>query len=283
MCSPDVMRKVAIEIDRRRALKAGGAAIAGVVTLGAGKGLTRAQEASPIADTTAFPGFSTIVDLTHTWGPDFPVFYGATPPTFETLYTAEEDGFYKLWLHYDEHVGTHMDAPAHFIAGSVTADLLPVERFFAPLCIVDISAKAADDSGAQGTIEDIQAYEAANGVIAPGSFVALNSGWDVRATEPGAFINLDTDNIQHYPGWHPEGAALLVERGVIGAGVDTASLDYGPSTDFAAHVTLLSAGIFGLEGLANLATVPASGAHIIVGGPKHVAASGGPSRVFAVY
>ena len=284
MCSPEVMQKVAREIDRRKLLKRGGAAaIISASAFGGTSRFSRAQEASPIAESSAFPGFSTIVDLTHTWGPDFPVFFGATPPTFETLFTVEENGFYKLFLQYDEHVGTHMDSPAHFIAGATTADLMPVANFFAPLCIVDISAKASEDADAQGLVEDIEAYESVNGMIAAGSFVALNSGWGARATEPGAFINLDADNVQHYPGWHADAAALLVERGIIGAGVDTASLDFGPSADFAAHVAFLSAGAYGLEGLANLGEVPAIGAHIIIGAPKHAAASGGPSRVYAVY
>jgi len=286
MCSPVVMEKVAQEISRRNLLKGGGA-IAAVSATGLA-GLhrqARAQttaEATPIGNGFVFPSFSTVFDLTHTWGPDFPVFYGATSPVFEVLATVDPNGFYKMWLQFDEHTGTHMDAPGHFVADGMTADLLPIEQFFAPLVVIDISAKAADDPDAQGTVEDLATWEAEYGAIPAGAFVALNSGWGAKTADPAAFINLDADNVQHFPGWHADAAAELVARGISGAGVDTASLDHGPSADFAAHLTFLPAGVFGIEGLANLDSVPAHGAHVIIGGPKHVAASGGPSRVFAV-
>ncbi|MDQ3612739.1 MAG: cyclase family protein, partial [Chloroflexota bacterium] len=68
----------------------------------------------------------------------------------------------------------------------------------------------------------------------------------------------------------------------VGIGVDTLSLDPGNSTDFIAHVTALGAGLYGIEGLANLTSPPLAGAVVIVGGPKHENASGGPTRVYAV-
>jgi kynurenine formamidase len=49
------------------------------------------------------------------------------------------------------------------------------------------------------------------------------------------------------------------------------------------HLTVLGAGGYGLENLAALATVPPSGATIVVGGPKHLNASGGPTRAFALF
>jgi kynurenine formamidase len=175
-----------------------------------------------------------------------------------------------------------MDAPAHFTDGGVTAENLPVANFFAPLVVIDISARAETDPDTQGTPDDITAWEASNGPIPAGAFVALYSGWESRLSAPPTFVNLDDAGVQHYPGWHGEAAALLVgERNIVGAGVDTLSLDYGPSTDFASHLTFLPAGKYGIECLANLAQVPAFGATIIVGGPKHVDASGGPTRAYA--
>jgi hypothetical protein len=64
--------------------------------------------------------------------------------------------------------------------------------------------------------------------------------------------------------------------------VDTLSLDYGPAADFAVHYRWLPAGKWGIEAVANLGEAPASGAHVIVGGPKVVGASGGPARIFAL-
>ncbi|WP_027882635.1 hypothetical protein [Meiothermus rufus] len=60
------------------------------------------------------------------------------------------------------------------------------------------------------------------------------------------------------------------QRNIMGVGVDTLSLDFGPSKDFKSPVTLPGAGKYGL---ANLASVPPSGALIVVGSPKHKGAS----------
>lgn len=282
MCSPEVMGLVRAEMSRRGMLGKLGAATAAaaVATLPGGVARRAAAQATPAATARSF---TTMTDLTHVWGPDFPVFFGATPPSFEVLATAEKDGYYKMKLTYDEHTGTHMDAPAHFTVGGTTAEKLPVTQLLAPLVVVDISAKAAADPDAQGTVDDLAAWEKAHGPIPAGAFVALHSGWEARLADPATFVNVDDSKVQHYPGWHADAAKWLVEeRDIAGAGVDTLSLDFGPSTDFASHLTFLPAGKFGLECLANLASVPPVGATLLVGGPKHANASGGPSRVFAL-
>ena len=288
MCSPEIMVRVA-DVSRRNFLKQTAAlgVAAGAVHLGASGSL--AQNATPVATpvsgpaTFSFGPFTQVTDLTHVWGPDFPVFAGATSAVFENLATVDSGGYYNNLLTYEEHTGTHMDAPAHFDADGLTADLLPIANFFAPLVVINIAARAETDPDAQGTPDDITAWEATNGPIPAGSFVALYSGWESRLSDPATFVNLDDAGVQHYPGWHGEAAALLVnERDIVGAGVDTLSLDYGPSADFISHLTFLPGGKYGIENLANLGTIPALGASIIVGGPKHIAASGGPTRAYAV-
>lgn len=281
MCSPEIMAKVAAHSRRSFVARSGALGLAG---LGAMTAPARAQQGTPVASPVAMSGpFSTIIDLTHTWGPDFPMFPGAEQPQIEQFLSVAEDGFYKNRLTLDEHTGTHMDAPIHFAEDGASADMLPPESFFAPLAIVNVIDRAESDPDTQGTVDDILAWEAEYGPLPEGAFVALASGWATRVDDPESFINLDADGVQHYPGWHPDAAALLVnERQIVGIGVDTLSLDYGASTDFGTHLTLLPAGKFGIESLTRLADVPPSGAWIIVGGPKHENASGGPTRVFAV-
>jgi len=285
MCGPVVMAAVRAEVNRRRLLGLVGAAVA-TGALGARTKAAR-QTATPVGGaavgTIALGPVSSIVDLTHTLTPDFPVFPGWSPPEITTLVTVEDDGYYGLRIAFDEHTATHMDAPAHFAAAGLTADRLPVAGFVAPLAVVDISARAANDADAQVMPDDIAAWEAANGGLPAGALVAMYSGWEARLAEPGAFLNLADDGTAHFPGFHPDAARLLVEeRDIVGIGVDTMSIDYGASTDFGTHLTVLPAGKYGLENLANLGALPPAGATVIVGGPKHVNASGGPSRVFAV-
>lgn len=87
----------------------------------------------------------------------------------------------------------------------------------------------------------------------------------------------------HFPGFHADAAAFLMEeRQVIGMAVDTLSLDYGRSADFAVHYAWLPSNRWGLECVANLASLPATGATLVVGGPKVLGATGGPSRVMAL-
>ncbi|GIW04473.1 MAG: cyclase [Thermomicrobiales bacterium] len=290
MCSPEVIGKVHEEVSRRRLLSSmAGAAAAfgalGIVTRDA-RGV-RAQEGTPEATPVGTPslpsGFTQVVDLTHVASPDFPMFPGAQQMKIDVLVTVQQNGFYKNQLTLDEHTGTHMDAPAHFVADGITAEFLPPERLIAPLCVVHIHERAASDPDAQVTIDDLLAWESQFGPLPAGAFVAMHSGWEARVGDPAQYINLDASNVQHYPGWHPDAAAFLVnERDIVGIGVDTLSLDFGASTDFKTHLTVLPAGKYGVENLANLAAVPPAGATIFIGGPKHRGASGGPVRALAL-
>jgi kynurenine formamidase len=286
MCSPLVMDKVRCVVSRRRAVgMIGASVVAGI----ASRIPAAARQATPVV---AGPGtlnltlgsFTQIQDLTQTITPETPVFPGNPQPVIEPLRTYEQDGYYANKLTYAEHTGTHMDAPAHFVEGAAFSDELPVQQFFAPLAVIDISDRAASDPDTQVVPDDLLAWEREHGPLPVGVFVAMNSGWDSRIGDPTAFINRGDDDLLHFPGFHPDATALLIEeRDITGIGVDTLSLDFGASTDFGSHLTLLRAGKYGLEGIAALASVPPSGALIVVGGPKVMIGSGGPSRVMALF
>lgn len=277
------MSVVRSRLSRRGVLGAGAALAAGALAAQP----ARARQATPVAagsGTIALGAATTILDLSHVITADFPMFPGANGPVFETLKSIEQDGYYGQQVTMWEHTGTHMDAPGHFIAGGATAELLPVERLVAPLAVIDISERAAADPDAQLMPDDVLAWEQANGPLPAGALVAMRSGWDVRVGDPAAYLNADGDGVLHFPGIHPDTSAFLIEeRDITGVGVDTISIDFGASADFGTHLTVLGAGKYGLESLAGLAGAPAAGAMLIVGGPKHAAASGGPSRVFAVF
>lgn len=224
-----------------------------------------------------------VVDLTHTLSPDFPVFPFYHPVQIRRLARVETDGWGAAELTFAEHTGTHLDAPAHFVANGQTADCIPVDRLVAPLVVVSIVEKAARDDDALLTVDDLLAWERRHGSIPPAAVVALHSGWEARLVEPGRFLNADAAGTMHSPGFSAEAARFLVdERAVMGAATDTVSLDIGASTDYAAHRVFLPAGRFGLENVANLAHVPPVGATLIVGGPKHLGATGGPARLLAL-
>ena len=273
MCVPGCIESVRRRLGRRDFIGGAGLAAVGAAALTARALPLRAAEAR---------SFTRVVDLTHAMGPDFPTYLGKSNLEIETIVTLAKDGYnMNRWL-LVEHTGTHMDAPFHFGAGAQTADQIPVEHLVVPLAVVDIRARAQDDADAQLTPDDLRAFEAAHGPIPDGACVAMLSGWSDKASGP-EFRNADADGVLHFPGFHLEAAQfLMTERNAIGIAVDTLSLDYGKSADFATHYAWLPSNRWGLEAVANLAELPATGATLVVGGPKIEGATGGPSRVFAL-
>lgn len=109
----------------------------------------------------------------------------------------------------------------------------------------------------------------------------MHSGWAQHVRTP-KYRNADENGKMHFPGWHVESAHALLEREVCGLGVDTMSIDQGPTESFATHYAWLPSGRWAIEGLANLDALPVTGATIMLGAPKIAGATGGPTRVFAL-
>ena len=86
----------------------------------------------------------------------------------------------------------------------------------------------------------------------------------------------------HFPGIAPAAARVLLERRIRGVGIDTASIDYGQSTQYETHRILYERNIPGLENLANLDRLPARGATLIALPMKIKGGSGAPLRAIAL-
>jgi len=249
------------------------------------KSAATAGAAATVGMATAAPvlaaGHSSVVDLTHTLNSDFPTYDGEPGFKKDPVFNFAEHGFNLFNLTIAEHSGTHIDAPLHFSADGTSVDELAVENLIAPLCIVDIAARAEGDADTTVTPDDLKAWIAANGDIPDGACVAMHSGWSVKVGTDG-FRNFD-GTAQHYPGFHVEAAQMLMEEtGAVSLAVDTLSLDHGISADFATHYAWLPSGHFGVENIANLDGLPASGATVFIGAPKFEGGTGGPARVIAM-
>jgi kynurenine formamidase len=282
MCSPEVAKVVREriqkeglpDISRRNFLRLGGVAAASA---------SISSLVSPILAARAHESAGEVIDLSHVFGTNIPTYLIGENPQREDYVTVENDGFYIQRWTFTEHAGTHVDIPAHFVADGETVDNYPADLLVAPAVVIDISAKAADSADAALDVADIEAWESANGEIPAGAVVFLYSGWDAKWDDPEAFRNADADDVQHYPGFSPEAATFLVEnRDIRGIGVDTLSLDVGTSATFDVHLTILSAGKYGIEGVANLAAIKDRAATVIVGVPRWEEGSGGPARVLAL-
>ena len=274
MCAPVVVESVRRDLSRRGFLTAVGAA---------GMAAAAAPGAAQEKPLRLPKGFREVVDLTHTFSPRLPVFPSFSPVRIRQRFTIPKDGFFANEVTFDEHTGTHMDAPIHFIANGSTVDRIPADRFVAPLAVISIEPRAAKDADTLVTPDDIAAWEKRWGRLPAGVFVAMHCGWDARVAAPDRFLNRDAKGTMHIPGFSEEAARFLArQRDIVGVGVDTLSLDAGAAPKFVAHLELLGAGKYGVELLANLARVPPAGATIVIGGPKHEGGSGGPVRAFAL-
>ena len=278
MCVPACHQKIAQTLNRRNFLTTAGVAAVSAFTVGCTATLLAPEQVKSSPTTLIF---ERVVDLTHTMPVDFPTFGGEIQLEIENVFKLASDGYnLNRWL-LNEHTGTHMDAPFHFSDGP-SADQIPVENLVGPLAVVDIRTKAEESADAQLTPDDLTAWEATHGQLPEGVIVAMYSGWEEFLGDP-RFRNADADGVMHFPGFHIEAIQfLLQERSAKGIMVDTLSLDYGMSADFAVHYGWLPANRWGIENAANLGQLPANGATVIVGGPKIAGATGGPSRVIAL-
>jgi kynurenine formamidase len=257
----------------RRNFFRGTAAAAGAAALGAGVSRPALAQAA-----------RRIVDMTHEMSEDFPTFGGVPGISYDKQFDIASDGYNLYKLTIDEHTGTHIDAPLHFSADGGSVAEIPVENLACPLCVIDIRARAAEDRDTQVTPDDLNAWIAAHGPIPDGACVAMNSGWAGKVGTD-AFRGADAarGGSLHFPGFHIEATQMLLEEtGAVAMGVDTLSLDHGPSPDFATHYAWLPAGRYGIECLAGLDAMPASGATLMVGAPKIRGGTGGQARVMAL-
>lgn len=227
--------------------------------------------------------FSRVVDLTHTLSPAFPTFFGIPGIEIDRRYTLKKDGANVNWWRVLEHAGTHIDAPFHYAENGAAIEAIAAEQLVVPLAVVDVSAKAARNADYALTRQDLSEWESTHGRLPDDCCVAMHSGWARHAGNAARYTGKDSAGVFHFPGVHPETAEWLVqERRVAGLAVDTMSLDPGRSKDFRTHTIWLPSGRWGIENVANLEQVPASGATLVAGVPKVKGATGAPARILAL-
>jgi kynurenine formamidase len=285
MCVPGTTEAVraALEADERpaeRGLSRRAAIAAGAGALAAGLMPSTAAAGHGHGRKRRRRGRSRFVDLTHVFREDFALYPGSPEGNARsTERTYAEHGFYGQQWTFWEHTATHMDVPAHFIPGKATSDTIPVEDLIRPIVVIDISERAAREPATEVVEDDLRRFERRHGRIPKGALVAMDSGWAAKAADAEAFIN-----DMQFPGFSGAATEWLIERrGIGGIGVDTLSLDNGPSQSFASHLAVLGAGGVGIENLANLDKLPPRGATVVMGLIPWKEGSGGPARVLATY
>jgi len=222
-----------------------------------------------------------VIDLTHTMHEHMPFWPDGVP--FKKIRLVDYDQGYQLHkFDMGENTGTHVDAPSHFIKGKRPIDQIPLADLIVPAVVIDVQDKVAAHADYQLSTDDVVAWETKHGTIPAGALVILNTGWHKRFGDGQRYINMDANKVMHFPGYSKESAALLVQREVVGIGIDTLSLDHGPSKDFPTHVVMLGANKYMLENMANLDALPPTGATLIVGVLPVQDGSQAQARIFAL-
>ena len=248
------------------------------------------EAAAPaVPDVDAVAGWR-MIDLSHAYGGD--TLYWPTDTKGFALDTLAEGmtdaGYFYAAKEFAtaEHGGTHLDAPVHFAEGGDDVASIPLDRLILPGIVVDVSASAAADPDYLVTAGDVLAWEEEHGQVPAGSAVLIRTGWASRWPDALAYLGDDTpgdaSNL-HFPGVGEDAARLLLEeRGIGLLGIDTASVDYGQSTDFIVHQIGGAAGVPNLENVGDLTELPPTGFLLAALPMKIEGGTGAPVRIVAL-
>ncbi len=232
-----------------------------------------------------------IVDLTYAFDSDT-IFW----PTEEGFVLEKgnegvvEEGYYYAAHRFRtaEHGGTHIDAPIHFHADRPTVDEIPLNRLVGPAVLVDVSDRCAEDPDHRASVADFEAWENQHGPIPTASIVLIRTGFGRFWPDRKAYLGTDERGASavaklHFPGLHPDAARwLIAERQIRAVGLDTASIDHGPSKQFETHRALFEASVPAFENLAGLDELPPTGFTVVALPIKIRGGSGGPLRAIAI-
>ena len=233
-----------------------------------------------------------LVDLTHPLDNDSPYWSGIPAGSVELGKTCFDWGNPMLdcliqTFKFPGQFGTHIDFPGHFVKGAALSDAYGVRNMIYPLCVVDISAKVAEDVHYAATAEDIIAYEKIYGEIPDGAFVALYSGWAKHWPDMEKISGIDADGNENFPGWSLDALKYIYEtRNAAANGHETldtdASVEAAKAGDLACERYLLSRGKLQVEVMTNLDKVAPAGAIVFVAWINIVGATGLPARLIAI-
>lgn len=232
-----------------------------------------------------------LVDLSHAY--DATTVFWPTADTYRLDKVADgmtPGGYYYAANNFfsSEHGGTHLDAPVHFAKGAQTVEQVPLERLFGEAYVIDVVAQATANADHQVSVEDIAAAERAQGPIPANAIVLLRTGFSTRWPDAARYLGTAERGEAaaaklHFPGLHPDAARWLVANRTFKAiGIDTASIDHGPSSLFESHRVLYERNIPAFENLTALERLPVTGAHLVALPMKIGGGSGAPLRAVAI-
>jgi len=214
--------------------------------------------------------FAEILDLTYPLSPDCPGAPGLPGPEIELAYKLSKNGFNMEKVNSLTHMGTHIDAPFHFVESGKKLHEIDLSQLHGKAVVVNLRYKNA---GEEITPADFEKYD--NG-IDNSCIVILVTGW-------GEKRGFSEEYIYHHPYIGREGASYLVSKDIKGVGIDHLSIS-GVELDRAAavHKELLGNDIWIAEDVYIPEEIFSNDWNIIALPILLKDASGGPARIIAV-
>jgi arylformamidase len=149
----------------------------------------------------------------------------------QTLRIAKGDACNLSQISTTAHIGTHMDAPRHYLEGGAGMESMPIAASIGPARVIEIRDPEAI------RIPELEPLH-----LAMGERVLFKTANSAHCWKTNEFQ-------QHYVSIPPETARYLVERGVQTVGVDYLSVGGLDPGGIETHRILLAAGVWIIEGL----------------------------------
>ena len=210
------------------------------------------------------------VDLSHCLTEELSRISLLPPPSFRRISRMPEDHANVTEIQMVTHVGTHLDAPCHFIIDGPSAEGVPLDRLYGPGVVWRI------DVPPLGIIE-VEHLKAATPSIQRGDIVLISTGWSKHVNS--AFY-------EEHPSLSVAAAKWLVAQGAKVVGVDFSTPDltvHHRPKDFQwpVHQVLLSEGVLIVEHLTNLDGLEGRSVETMLMGLNIRGSDGMPARIVA--
>jgi len=180
-----------------------------------------------------------IIDLSILIQTNMPNFSVLPKVKINKIRSIEKEGDEVRTIFMPSHVGTHIDAPSHQVAGGARIDELPIEKFLGNAIILNYPNKNNCDN----TLISLKELERYKNKINENDIIVINTG---SYKNPGSF-----DKFGYIS---QEAAKFFVDKKISLLAVDSPSVDLNvpEGKKMPVHQIILGAGIPIIEGLTNL-------------------------------
>ncbi|MFD2415895.1 cyclase family protein [Amycolatopsis pigmentata] len=217
-----------------------------------------------------------VADLTRPLEPGMPHARTIPAAEFTQVRTWPEHHMRAMRLDMPTHIGTHLDAPSHFVEDGATIDQVPPSALIGRAYCVQALREGPDPVSAA----DLRSTLDKSGVVLrDGDALLIRTGWDERYYEP--------DYVDRHAYLTPDAADWAAQTGLRLVGVDTITPEYPmgmrpPDYTHEVHGRLLRAGTLIVENLV-LHEIPDRWVTLFLGALRVLGGDGAPARALALF